>query len=59
MSLPVPLNIPESHYNAGLGRFISEDPIGLGGQDANLYRYVGNNSINAFDSSRVRIISLK
>ncbi|MBC6419037.1 MAG: RHS repeat-associated core domain-containing protein [Prochloron sp. SP5CPC1] len=24
------------------GRFISEDPIGFGGGDGNLYRYVGN-----------------
>jgi RHS repeat-associated protein len=30
-------------YNSQTGRFISEDPIGFGGGDANLYRYVGNN----------------
>ena len=29
-------------YNAQTGRFISEDPIGFGGGDANFYRYVGN-----------------
>ncbi len=31
------------------GRFISEDPIGFAGGDANIYRYVGNNAINAID----------
>jgi len=29
-------------YNSQTGRFISEDPIGFGGGDVNLYRYVGN-----------------
>jgi RHS repeat-associated protein len=33
------------------GRFISEDPIGFQGQDANLYRYVGNNSLSFTDPS--------
>ncbi len=39
------------YYDASLGRFISQDPIGFGGEDANLYRYVGNNSVNATDPS--------
>jgi RHS repeat-associated protein len=30
------------YYNPTAGRFIGEDPIGLGGGDPNLYRYVGN-----------------
>ncbi len=30
-------------------RFISEDPIGLKGGDANLYRYVGNSPVNWID----------
>ena len=34
----------DGDYNSGLGRFISEDPIGLAGLDANMYRYVYNNS---------------
>ena len=38
------------YYDPDSGRFISEDPIGFGGQDANLYRYVGNNSVNFVDS---------
>jgi RHS repeat-associated protein len=29
-------------YDANLGRFISEDPIGFSGGDINLYGYVGN-----------------
>ncbi len=29
-------------YDASVGRWISEDPIGFAGGDANLYRYVGN-----------------
>ncbi|MCP3686340.1 MAG: hypothetical protein GY861_27160 [bacterium] len=37
------------YYDAGLGRFISEDPIGLDAGDVNLFRYVGNNSINNND----------
>ncbi len=40
-------------YNRGRylfdGRFISEDPSGFDGGDTNLYRYVGNNSVNLFD----------
>lgn len=32
-----------------LGRFISEDPIGFGGGDANLYRYAENGPANFGD----------
>ncbi len=32
-----------------MGRWISEDPIGFGGGDANLYRYVGNESTGYVD----------
>lgn len=39
------------YYDSTLGRFISEDPLGFGGQDTNLYRYVANNPINATDPS--------
>ena len=31
-------------YDALVGKWISEDPIGFDGKDVNLYRYVGNNS---------------
>jgi RHS repeat-associated protein len=37
------------YYDAGVGRFLSEDPISFKGGDANLYRYVGNNSTNVID----------
>ena len=33
------------------GRWISQDPSGFGGQDANLYRFVGNNAISNVDAS--------
>jgi RHS repeat-associated protein len=39
------------YYDPTLGRFISQDPIGFGGEDPNLYRYVGNNPVNATDPS--------
>ena len=37
------------YYDPELGRFISRDPIGLAGGDANLYRYAGNNPVNGVD----------
>ncbi len=37
------------YYDPAVGRFISEDPIGFGGGDINLYAYVGNNPINFVD----------
>jgi hypothetical protein len=39
------------YYDPGVGRFISEDPIGFDGGDPNLYRYVGNSPINFTDPS--------
>ena len=33
------------YYNPATGRFISEDPLGFGGGDVNLYVYVGNNPV--------------
>ena len=36
-------------YDAKLGKFISADPIGFAGGDANLYRYAGNDPINSSD----------
>ncbi len=38
-------------YNPRLGKFVSQDPIGFAGGDANLYRYVGNRPPNAVDPS--------
>jgi len=38
-------------YDAGAGRFLSEDPIGFAAGDANLYRYCGNSPTNLTDPS--------
>ena len=45
-------------YDAGVGRFLSEDPVGFGGGDWNIYSYVGNNPLvnsdpNGLTSERV------
>jgi len=37
------------YYDPQVGRFISEDPLGLAGGDVNLYGYVGNNPIMGVD----------
>ncbi|RZF21177.1 hypothetical protein DAY19_11695 [Halobacteriovorax vibrionivorans] len=37
------------YYNSSVGQFISEDPIGFSGGDANMYRYVKNNPLVYFD----------
>ncbi|WP_281067941.1 RHS repeat-associated core domain-containing protein [Anthocerotibacter panamensis] len=39
------------YYSADLQRFIAEDPLGFGGGDTNLYRYVGNAPHLAVDPS--------
>ncbi len=39
------------YYDPETGRFLSEDPLGEGGGDTNLYRYVGNNPVNVIDPS--------
>ncbi len=36
-------------YDAGQGRFLSEDPLGFDGGDGNLYRYAGNEPISNED----------
>lgn len=38
-----------SLYDPQAGRFLSQDPIGFQGGDANLYRYVRNNPISRTD----------
>ena len=38
-------------YDPKIGRFISEDPIGFGGGDTNLYAYVRNRSLATRDPS--------
>jgi RHS repeat-associated protein len=39
------------YYDAGIGQFVSEDPIGFTGGDPNTRRYVGNSPTNAVDPS--------
>ncbi len=39
------------YYDARLGRFLTEDPIGLAAGQPNLYPYVSNNPINRIDPS--------
>jgi RHS repeat-associated protein len=36
-------------YSFALGRFLQVDPIGFGGHDLNLYRYVENDPLNRLD----------
>ena len=38
-------------YDAGVGCWLSQDPIGFAAGDANLYRYVGNESTTHVDPS--------
>jgi RHS repeat-associated protein len=38
-------------YNPSFGRFMSQDPLGFGGGDTNLYRYVHGSYPNATDPS--------
>jgi len=41
-------------YDANTGRWMSKDPIGFEGKDANAYRYVGNGPINAIDPNGLK-----
>jgi RHS repeat-associated protein len=45
------------YYDSGIGRFISEDPIGFESEDYNFYRYVFNNATNLNDSSGTKVYS--
>jgi RHS repeat-associated protein len=38
-------------YDAQMGRFLSEDPLGFAGGDTNLYRYAENDPVNQSDPS--------
>jgi RHS repeat-associated protein len=37
------------YYDPNLGRFMSQDPMGLAAGDSNLYRYAGNDPVNRAD----------
>jgi RHS repeat-associated protein len=43
------------YYDATMGRFSGEDPIEFGAQDANLYRYVFNSSMNRIDPMGLQV----
>jgi len=43
------------YYDANIGRFLQEDPIGFEGGDINLYVYVKNNPINLIDPYGLQI----
>jgi hypothetical protein len=51
MSRPLrfPANYRARYYNATLQRFISEDPLGFGGGQINLYGYVGGRPVDQKD----------
>jgi RHS repeat-associated protein len=44
-------NLRNRFYLPEIGRFLQPDPIGFAGDAANLYRYCGNNPVNAKDPS--------
>ncbi|MCE9554482.1 MAG: hypothetical protein K8T91_14045 [Planctomycetes bacterium] len=45
------------YYDAIVGRFISEDPIGFQAEDANLYRYVYNSPLNHTDAFGLQAVA--
>jgi RHS repeat-associated protein len=47
------------YYDASIGKFISEDPIGFGGGDYSLNRYVGNKVVFNLDPSGLDSEKLK
>jgi RHS repeat-associated protein len=47
------------HYDATVGRFLQEDPIGLQGGDINLMRYATNNPINRIDPAGLRVLDCR
>ena len=44
--------------NPGTGRWTSQDPLGFGGGDANLYRYVENSATNFADELGLQDVTL-
>ncbi len=42
-------NLRRRDYESAIGRFLSEDPVGLKAGDPNVYRYVKNNVVNRAD----------
>jgi RHS repeat-associated protein len=46
-------------YDANVGRWISEDPVGFAVEDANVYRYVGNSAIAYVDTDGLLKIKIQ
>jgi RHS repeat-associated protein len=46
-------------YDPKMGRWISQDPLGFGAGDSNLYRYVRNRSVNTADPSGLDSIEFR
>jgi len=46
------------YYSPTLQRFISEDPLGFGGGQVNLYGYVGNDPVDSVDPGGTSIIPI-
>jgi RHS repeat-associated protein len=44
------------YYDAAIGRFMGEDPLGFVAGDANLYRYVGNSVTDETDPSGLVVL---
>src|SRR5262249_47179883 len=44
------------YYDPGIGRFLSEDPIGFASLDMNLYGFVRNNPVNLRDPAGTKVL---
>lgn len=51
------LHYRNRYYHPAWGRFVSEDPLGLGGGDVNLYRYASNNPVQFNDPTGLVVSS--
>jgi RHS repeat-associated protein len=45
------------YFDANVGRFIGQDPIGFSAGDSNLYRYVGNSPVSNTDPSGLQVVA--
>ena len=45
------------YYDPNAGRFLSEDPLNINGDDLNFYRYVGNSSVSFYDPAGLQRVN--